>query len=128
MEAYEKQKDAAEAFDKSARDAYNDMVDAVESLPEKTLESLGQTAEDLRDGLLNAPADIYEVLADAKQELLDDALREGTELARQAQRRGDRSLAMYLGGQLPTSAQERVNPADLPPAAPGTGPEPEDEA
>jgi len=128
VEAYEKQKDAAEAFGKSARDAYNDMVDAVESLPEKTLESLGQTAEDLRDGLLNAPADIYEVLADAKQELLDDALREGTERARQAQRHGDRSLAMYLGGQLPTSAQERVNPADLPTAAPGTGPEPEDEA
>ena len=127
QEAYEKQKDAAEDFGDSARDAFNDMVDAVESLPEKTLESLGKTAEDLSDGLLNAPAEVYEALAEAKDELVDDALREGRERARQAQRRGDRSLAMYLGGRTPGSAQDRVSSADVLPAVPGTEPEPEDE-
>lgn len=110
-EAGEDIEDAAEEFGESAEDAYNEMVDAVESLPQDTLDSLGALRDDIVDAARNAPGELYEILDEAKEVHVDDAIKKGRERARRVQRRGERSLAMYKGANS-APPRDRVSPED----------------
>jgi hypothetical protein len=93
----------------SGREAFNALVDAVETLPRETLASLGQSAEELRDGLLTNPAEVVELLAETDAAALTEALREGVERARESLHPGPRSLSLAFGAPPPT----RDSPSDV---------------
>lgn len=84
----------------SAEQAWNDMLDAVESLPADVTASLGRTQEELLDSLASAPHELYEVVEEAGRVHGTDALQQGRERARSVGR-GARSLAL-LAEQRPT--------------------------
>lgn len=79
----------------SAEDAWNDMVDAVEAMPAEVSASLGRGPGDLLDALHNAPRELYDVLSDARDVHVGEALEQGRERARELSKRGARSMALY---------------------------------
>lgn len=91
--------EAAEAFAGSAEDAWNDMVEAIESLPDDVVASFGRTRDELLDALHNAPQELYAALDNKREELRKvhgtDALERGRKQARELSRRGARSIALY---------------------------------
>ena len=53
------------------------------------------------------------MLEDAKEVHIDEALAQGKKKAKNVQRRGERSLAMYLGDQPAPRQRDRVSPEDV---------------
>ncbi len=96
--------DAAQEFGKTAVQQWEEMKQAIESLPAEVVAALGRTKDELLDSLHHAPQELYSVLQEAYDVPVEQALAEGKQQAEEVGKRGARSLSMLADnlGKSPT--------------------------
>lgn len=97
-ENWDKVSDAGEKFGTTVKEESQAFIDALENAPAGFYESIGQSKDQVLEALARSPAEAVALLESARENFAydDQAIQDGINQVKQAQRQGMRSLALGL--------------------------------
>ncbi|KAB2910284.1 MAG: hypothetical protein F9K40_02955 [Kofleriaceae bacterium] len=102
---WDKVSDAGEKFGTTVKAESQAFITALEHAPESFYQSLGHSREQILEALARSPAEAVALLESARENFAydDQAIQDGIDQVKQAQRHGMRSLALGLAPKPPKS-------------------------